>query len=392
MALSLLLCLIPLASFDSSNQDGMVKGTTDLDAVVAQWLKREESVRTVKFAWTETKTWPKGSLLNPGLPPFANPEKLTIPAEDMTHQYTSTLSFEVDGLVFSSEMQIYNAVEKRFLFHRYTSASDGQNSVVSSIPQGSYSTGVVAPTPANVDLRTTALWPLLLAFRPLHPKMGLLHDLMNSRDNYVISKKRAAVGESSCVILEESPKLLATRQAQARAQPQGMQRSWWLDPRMDHTVVRFILTSGNRILTQIDIKYKTDPQYKFIPTSWSIVMNNPDGTLLESTTAAVTDAGINGGDVKKEDFKITYAPGTWVTDLKENQQYIVRADGSKRFIRKGESGKSYAELVASDSSGRISGYVWFWVFLGIVLVCTALAIYWWRARRIAAERRPSGSS
>jgi len=115
-----------------------------------------------------------------------------------------------------------------------------------------------------------------MAIRPLDPVMG--HLLM---ERAVTNEGRRLYKGRSTMILEE------------QHDPSGWKTSLWIEPERDCLVSRYRVVFEQRGTVDIDIDYKKDPQWGWIPEAWRVSEMLADGSTRLVTEARVTTYRIN---------------------------------------------------------------------------------------------------
>jgi hypothetical protein len=115
-----------------------------------------------------------------------------------------------------------------------------------------------------------------------------------------------------------------------RGNPQaGPYEDLWVDPRRDDLIVQCVLKSGDN-LGVTSIEYRPDKAAGWVPTGWTH-KNTLAGIPQAIWETTVVDYSINQ-PIPPGTFDLTFPPRTFVMDAVSNEQYLVRADGSKRPV------------------------------------------------------------
>jgi hypothetical protein len=257
--------------------------------VVKSWRKRQDAVRTLRFAWTETQTHPVGWIPNPRVP---ERERLAVPAlfSDRNRTVSKTLtvdgqkmrySFEVDrkeepdGAAVKSPTGDNQGLGER-RHYSYVSVFDGQAGTTRLSAVGEGLPAVVTRITANVDAQNLDTRPILMALRPLDPVMG--HTLL---DRAITNLVRIFYKGRSTMLLEE------------QRDASGWKTLMWLEPERDFIVTRYIVLFEQRIMVDVDVDYVTDPRAGWVPGAWRVTEKLTDGTKRVLSTAKVTSYAIN---------------------------------------------------------------------------------------------------
>ena len=259
------------------------------DEVLRAWHKRQDAVRSFRFAWTEVQCHPRGWMANPRYP---ERERLSIPALLRDRSYTVAKTLAVDGATMRYGFELDRAAEadgveiksptgdNRGLgvrrHYSYLSVFDGQ--------RGEARLSSLTGTPPPASIRSA--WPadaqnldtraILLALRPFDPAMG--HLLI---DRAVVNGARTFHRGKSVHLLEE------------RHDPSGWKTILWLEPERDFIVTRMALVFEQKFVVDMDIDYRHDARWGWVPSGWQISELLGDGTRRLISTATVTDYAVN---------------------------------------------------------------------------------------------------
>ena len=282
-AAAALLCSVPLTVVAQAQRDTF--GTLPPDRnkpipskaeIVAAWQKRQDAVKTLRFAWVEQQVHPRGWLPNPRFP---EPERASIPALLKDRRYTVSKSLSVDGdrMRYAFEMDRKEESDLGVGRHySYVSVFDGH---VGSARLTSLTT---SPPPAvrqvrtRVDAQNLDTRAILMALRPLDPVMG--HQLM---DRAVPNLGRRFYKGRSTMILEE------------RHDPSGWKTSLWIEPERGFLVSRYRVAFEQWFMVNIDVDYAADPRWGWIPTGWRVSERLADGSMRLVSDAKVSSYSIN---------------------------------------------------------------------------------------------------
>jgi hypothetical protein len=129
----------------------------------------------------------------------------------------------------------------------------------------------------SFELGLPEIKPLALALRPVTSTLAA-----SNPASYKILAVRGQVGADTCLILEPS--------VDGRSGKVGPRTSFWVDPARDYVIVRAIVESKGRCQRQTDITYDREPGGEWMPTTWSVILLDPNGGLnqeFRSTRDAV---------------------------------------------------------------------------------------------------------
>jgi hypothetical protein len=350
-----------------------------LETIVAAWQARQERVRSFKFTWTERQTYTAGAILSER-DGVKNPDGLVIPETTTTYDATFTLSVDGDRMRFIRD-GIAVSTKKGLFMQRSESVFDGEINKNYMAPGAvEYPRGSVGNEQLNMDVHSVTVFPLLIAFRPFQAAMGRFSEGL---DGFALGTETAAVRGRQCVVLKETPNSAGA----------GV-RTVWLDQERDFALLRLNHSTDGRTDWQIDINEHQRQGLDWVPVEWARTVVRPRGSYDLSTTARVAEHHINVPLDEKE-FQLEFPPGTWVTDRREKSargdaaEYILRLNGEKRPITRGDWGASYAQLLESEPGMALVGPAQqgghlLWLLLGTVAV--VLGVVWCRHRRRAAAK------
>ena len=257
--------------------------------IISAWRRRQNNVASFQFAWTEEQCHRRGWLPNPRYP---EREWLAIPALRIDRTYAVTKSLAVNSNSMRYTFELDRAEEpdgvdvvspngdNRGLgvrrHYSYSSSYDGQRdeirvtSLITSPPVAIQRVG------GNVDAQNLDTRAILLAFRPLDSAMG--HLLI---DRAVTNERRAFYRGRSTFLLEE------------RHDPSGWKTILWIEPERDFVVSRLALYFEQHPMVDMDIDYRQDARWGWIPSGWRVTEMLADGARRLSSAANVTSYSIN---------------------------------------------------------------------------------------------------
>jgi hypothetical protein len=257
--------------------------------IINAWRRRQNNVASFQFAWTEEQCHRRGWLPNPRYP---EREWLAIPALRIDRTYAVTKSLTVSGNSMRYTFDLDRAEEpdgvdvvspngdNRGLgvrrHYSYSSSYDGQRDEIR------VTSLLTSPPPAiervggNIDAQNLDTRAIMLAFRPLDGAMG--HLLI---DRAVTNERRAFYRGRSTFLLEE------------RHDPSGWKTILWIEPERDFVVSRLALYFEQHPIVDMDIDYRQDARWGWLPSGWRIIEMLADGTRRLSSAANVTNYSIN---------------------------------------------------------------------------------------------------
>jgi hypothetical protein len=315
--------------------------------IASAWAKREAAIRTVKLVWHHQTTrvglkerlaaasagkgrpvkdaW-KGK--EPSLTTYDTHSTLFLDGD----YYAVTQDIDdsqADGLVVGGAGIAQHT--KRFL------KGDESGYFSSKLPGGRYDTGVLAHRKDFNQADLPDIRPLMLALRPLTPKLGDI-DLQK----YRVSATRPVLRGSSCLVLE-------------RIDDDTFRRSFWVDPARDFIILREVVSDQGHEVARTDVAYTQNPSHFWIPQDWDVVIvRRQTGKLVLSIHGVAQTVAINAPIASKE-FSLSFPDGTYVYD-QSGDHLIERLVG--------------AEPLAAASTGSNR----FWLIAGVNLVALMCVI------------------
>ena len=163
--------------------------------IVNAWQKRQDAIKTARFAWTEQQTHPKGWIPNPRFP---EREWLAIPGLHIHRSYSVAKTLSLDGNKMRYTLELDRKEEPDGVvvvgqgksrdnglgvrrYYSYVSVFDGQRgetritSLTDSPPAATHQTMM------NVDAQNLDTRPILMALRALDPAMGTFSSIARSQ-------------------------------------------------------------------------------------------------------------------------------------------------------------------------------------------------------------------
>lgn len=265
--------------------------------VVKAWQKRQDAIKTFRFAWTEQQTHPKGWLPNPRFP---QRERSDIPALFKDRNFTVSKTLAVDG----GKMRYSYVLERKpepdgFIIvspegdnkglgegkhYSYVSVFDGQGKTTLTTLKES-PPPVISQSMTNADAQNLDTRAILMAFRPLDSVMG--HLLI---DRAVCNQMRTFYNGKSTFLLEE------------RRDPSGWKMILRIEPERDFIIRQFLVVFESKLIAEINIDYIEDAKWGWIPNGWQISGMLDDGAMRLLSEAKVTSYNINQ-PISAEEFK-----------------------------------------------------------------------------------------
>lgn len=327
------------------------------DAIRDVWERRQARVQSVRIEWNERRTWTKGCITKwmtpahkeraaasgkPGL--YDDPA----PSEDTTLEYQVAVLIKGDKMRYEHDGYQWSFDEKRFFFKPLVSTFDGKvgkhfyrlDKSESGAPMPS---GSIRNESRHFHVNNILIRPVVTAFRGTNPWFAN-YDPVQMR----ATGRTAVIDGRSCVEVEIP--------SQPKFNP--LLYRLWFDTDREFVLVRHLSFAGNRPNHKIDIRYRPDAVAGWAPSNWTIVTHVPDGTIESSYECTVTSIEFNR-DLSDKEFDIEFPRGTWVNDLPNNTEYVIKKSGEKREIIIGELGNpnaSYERLMETDAGQLLPGW------------------------------------
>lgn len=268
------------------------------DAVIAAWRKRQDAVRTFRFAWTEQQTHPSGWLPNPRYPQrewvdvpklfkdrtFTVFKTLAVDGFKMRYSYALDRKPEPDGVRIVSPQGDHSGLGDGANYS-YLSVFDGQMGRVRVSSLKESPPPVVSQSMVNVDAQNLDTRAILMALRPLDPVMG--HLLL---DRAVTNQTRSFYKGRSTFLLEE------------RRDPSGWKTILRIEPEREFLVLQYLVAFQERLIAEVNIDYVEDAQWGWVPSGWRVSQMLDDGSTRLLADARVSTYSINQ-PIASEEFK-----------------------------------------------------------------------------------------
>jgi len=205
--------------------------------------------------------------------------------------------------------------------------------------------GLVSKNCDHISSSPDSIRTLLLALCPLFPlerrTFGLYLPLEKSR----VTSRNAIVGKTHCIKL--------------RADWGSFADKYWVDPARDHVIVAWERSierqtdgpTGTGIMVFVNIDYRHDKQYGWIPVGWKYTNYLPPPVSTVEDT--ITSVAINES-IADRTFTLEFPAGTTVSDWSTRERYTVTKDGSKTNLAKYDS---LGSLVVGESLEETVNFV-----------------------------------
>jgi hypothetical protein len=327
---SVLLTIVNGVSQDSAAEGVRVK-------ILNAWKARRDAIRTARLDWESNGFRTKGSLmsLDEAQENTVNgkPIPTEIPDRDVSVSGSNVLIVDLDKLSHRGVEASWSHDQRQFVPCQFHCATNGRLDARWTGPGAlAYSSGHVNSGNKSSAVDLTALEPLLLAVRVNHPDF-----IQEKLTGFAPKTEPELWNGQKCLILESA----------AIEKKRGWQ--YWIDPAKGYSIVRklYILDGGN-IRRQLEIEYKQHEKSVWLPERWTNTGFDANGKIAISDSVQVTRSEINS-PIDKAEFEVVFPIGSFVHDV-SGKSYIVRKDGSKRWIDESEygPGASYEVFLATD--------------------------------------------
>jgi hypothetical protein len=314
--------------------------------IIAAWTERQSRVTSFDFAWNG----PMFEKLEP--PIFVKPspkdkklpDSINAPMRLVCDKSGRLRLEETD--IGKTMTDVFDGTYRKTLFHP---------------TEGDFPNAHIGRKGPNIIPRNIRTIPIFLIYRPLERTMGRFDPAKVD-----LTSERGLVDELSCPVLRQQD------------------RAVWVDPTREFLPVRYYEFQKGKTVVSIEIKYQANANFGWVPSSWREVCSTPDGNVFLSVNASVTAYDINV-PISDKDFDIQYPTGTLVHDYITNEEYIIRAGGTRRPILPGElTETNYQELLHSDPPGT-PRHFWFrplfLVAAGLLVAIVAGTVFYRRSAR-----------
>ena len=161
--------------------------------------------------------------------------------------------------------------------------------------------------------------------------------------------------------------------------------SYWFHPDQDYVVRRVRDPQPKSRVEELNIRYKKDDKWGWLPESWTSMISDSNGTVLKKTTVQVVSLQLNG-PADPGDFSLQFPVGCIVTDLKKNNTFKVQADGSLSEYPPRPPPPSMIQIGLIWGERWFHQYQWLLVsFLALVGILVVIGVALWRWTRPARK-------
>jgi hypothetical protein len=281
-----------------------------MDAIVAAWTRQQEKAKSVNFSWREEHVSPTG---------------------DKTGGTHSAL-IDAARFVYVADNDPYPPDVASVIIQREEGKPPEKGAIPRPAPGANLPPARIAfdgtttrdyralnhPTMTGIGhtrpgfqiaaAQGQALEPVLVMFRPFDANLGRIN-----LDDYRVSALRGKIGEIACVIIEKT---------EAGLWP--IRTLSWLDPARDYIVLRKQRILGGRSHERMDISYRKDPAFGWVPEGCHASSISEVGYLCSSLSASITAFAINQ-PIPTSEFLVDFPKGTKVHALQGQTAGAPRA-------------------------------------------------------------------
>jgi hypothetical protein len=335
----------------------------------------EEKIHSARFYFTENEVVTKGYESSRMTETGVKDKEAPIPDKDTNVERKCEVFIDGSRLRYAFEGPAWSQTQAGYASRKYLSVFDGDVGQFYWPPSADIPNAVILKAKKNQDTDNYHIRPIVLKLRP-----GLFLEF-HGAERFQPSKNTAVFEGRTCIVFDNSEAPLG-----------GLVESLWLDPALDYAVVRYTAGSLRQPDLQIDIHYKADPAVGPLPSDWTIVSRNLEPPSQKVSKCTVTKVDINQ-PIDIAEFRIQYAPGTWVHDMRTNKRFLQKEDETKRYILPSEAKATYEQLLKTEEGKALpqtdsdSGYRILFAVLGanLLLFVTVFFLY----RRYRRQRTPA---
>jgi len=301
-----------------------------VDTITSAWNARQASIESFDFEWWvkrfESGEWNPAVRLD-----AARKHVEAVPPPDTTFIATYRYVMDRGRIRMEYKGKEWSTDKSEFVPKHYVEIFDGniRKSHFLESASGFPSASLGGFNNNNTVGKLVWLHPLNMVYRPFDKAAGIFD-----------SKKLSLKQEMSA---SESGPVMVLGHGEGDV---------WVDPKRDYLPIRYIVLRDGVKVWQMDLSFNHDERDGWVPNSWTINQLDRDGKARASESAKVLKFSINK-PVADAEFELDLSAGAYVNDISAKQVYIVRPDGSRREIKRGEyNGHNYKELLESDPTER----------------------------------------
>lgn len=331
--------VLPLILGFNTPLQGQSPSSLTATDVLQIWQQYQDRVQSARFTWTETMDYTPDSLQYAAEMGLDRDGGERLPP-DTGRQRIKQCDLAIDGnrLRYAFEGDYWDSAKGEYRDRTYIAVFDGDVAQQYFSPGRVYGKLVISANAVHQDVGNVHLKPLTLACRALGT--SLLPEL--NPPQCTLAREVGYVDGRACRILERS---LDGRPA---APSDSRKNQWWIEPERG-LFVRYVSIRSAKPAVQVDVSYKEEPSFGWLPSGWKIARFAGD-TVTETITATVTSASVNE-PIPLSEFRIEDLPtGTWIEDRRDDTDTLIRANGTRRPILAADHrpGVTFEDLMNSE--------------------------------------------
>jgi hypothetical protein len=265
-----------------------------MDAIVAAWIKRREKAKSLKFTWHEEHVSPDGEKTEDTHTVLIDGNRFAYIADN--NPYPPNIA---SVIIEREEDKSPNAQRRPAPsgFPPARIAFDGTMTRDYRALNHPTITGIGRTRPGFhiAEAQSQAIEPVLVMFRPFDANLGRVN-----ADEYRVSPLRGKIGDIACVIIEKTEETMSPTRT-----------VYWLDPARDYIVLRKQRFLGDRSHERMDISYRKDAAFGWIPEGSRESSISEVGYQCSSLSASITAFAINQ-PIPASEFLVDFPKGTKV--------------------------------------------------------------------------------
>jgi LPXTG-motif cell wall-anchored protein len=343
-----------------------------LEAILARWQQRQDTIRSVRCAATGTRLVPRNRSAHVAdtIPDLRGKQ---VPPSDEHFDISLSMAIDLERNRFRKEKSTWELLINAGRYEPYSTVYffDGklpveyhprtrQNAPAGKAPRRHYDVLYQTDNFAEWSFLSFSDYPVLISCGVLAVNSGINSLRMRSppsRDTFRVHGTGRA-GDHNCVIV---------RTAQSKRVPLFFE--YWVDTAQDCSVPRFVYYVNDQVNVQLDVDYEKGPA-GMQPVRWT-ANYYVNGAFDDSEHLEVDSWSVNE-PMPADEFRVELKPGMLVSDTRAHKNYRVADDG--------HSLKELPALGAVVATGADSSRMWL-LWLGLVGLAVILVLTWlWRRR------------
>ncbi|MGD9858209.1 MAG: hypothetical protein AB7U20_24985, partial [Planctomycetaceae bacterium] len=259
-----------------------------------------------------------------------------IPPDDVEFSAERVFVISGDKVRYESFGPEWNSTKEAYTPFRFLTIWDGTRSIRFQDPEGFWS-GRIENSRFIVGL--SALDPLVWTYRMFDREWARI-DL----SEFVVRPTIDDIDGEACVVVERSRPSRATLD-------EPLVERMWLSCNQQYVIRRYEFGRGTWVGDRLDIEYDDAPQGIPVPIRWT----KAEGLHGDPAPGAIGVSEISNFElnvaIDAKAFQFEFPVNTWVTEVGDDDPYIVREDGSHRSITQSEldRGATYDDILATPS-------------------------------------------